>query len=182
VSKFKQIIMGYDTQSDGILKFKNELTIPQLTKIRTFLGEDCREHPEWGKTNLTYIDLELSKDYSGLKWDGSEKTYDLKDKINLIITEMKKSFPDFELEGHLLAQGDSIEDRYYISIENGLAIESDLLYRITNLNEKCKYTEEEFIDFAKFCQIANFGLSEKEIESVNYYSLIEIWKNKNLLK
>lgn len=123
--------MGYDTQFDGILKFKNELTIPQLTKIRTFLGEDCREHPEWGKTNLTYIDLELSKDYSGLKWDGSEKTYDLKDKINLIITEMKKSFPDFELEGHLLAQGDSIEDRYYISIENGVAVESDILDKKT---------------------------------------------------
>lgn len=39
--------MGYDTQFDGILKFKNELTLPQLAKIRTFLGEDCREHPEW---------------------------------------------------------------------------------------------------------------------------------------
>ena len=172
--------MGYDTQFDGILKFKNELTIPQLTKIRTFLGEDCREHPEWGKTNLTYIDLELSKDYSGLEWDGSEKTYDLKDKINLIITEMKKSFPDFELEGHLLAQGDSIEDRYYISIENGLAIESDESYFYRSCDVNKKYTEEELIEFAKFCQIIKPNLNEKEIESVNHYSLIEIWKNPKL--
>ena len=59
--------------------------------------EDCRKHPEWGDTNLSYIDLQLTDDFSALEWDGSEKTYNLQDKVNLIIREMKKDDPDFEL-------------------------------------------------------------------------------------
>lgn len=114
--------MGYTTEFRGQLYFKNELTGFQILRLKSFLGEDCRDHPEWGRTDLTYIDLRITKDGTGIEWDGSEKTYDLVEKINLIIEEMNKDFP-FELVGNLLAQGEENDDNWIISIENGKAIE-----------------------------------------------------------
>jgi len=124
--------MGYSTNFDGVLKFKSVLTPEQIAKVRSFLGEDCREHPEWeGSRGLTYIDLKFlgrrnNEDFSGLEWNGSEKTYQLVEKVNLIITEMRKEYPDFGLEGSILAQGEDIDDRWILSIENGLAVEKML--------------------------------------------------------
>ncbi len=118
--------MGYTTTFKGVLKFTNEVTNKQLQKLKTFLGEDCRQHPEWGHTNLTYIDLALTDDFEGLQWDGSEKTYDLETKVNIIIEEMKKDYPDFGLEGKLLAAGEDIEDRWWLTIEGGVAVKKDI--------------------------------------------------------
>lgn len=118
--------MGYTTKFKGELKFTTKLTPKQLTKIKSFLGEDCRNHPEWNKNNLTYIDLELLDDLSGLKWNGSEKTYDLVEKVNLIIEEMQKEYSQFGLTGKLIAQGEDIEDRWCLKIIDGKAIQIPL--------------------------------------------------------
>jgi len=135
--------MGYSTEFTGELKFKKELSIPELTKIKTFLGEDCRDHAEWGAEGLTYIDLELTKDFSGLKWDGSEKTYDLTDKVNLIITQMQTEFPEFGLTGQLIAQGEDIEDRWVLSInENGKAVAKNV--EVVGEQVKCPHCGESF--------------------------------------
>jgi hypothetical protein len=114
--------MGYTTTFKGVLKFKKELTTSALGKLSTFLGEDCRDHPEWGATHLTYIDLQLTKDFQGLEWDGSEKTYELEEKVNLLIEQMQKDFPDFALEGELSAQGEEPQDRWTLSIQDGEAV------------------------------------------------------------
>ena len=118
--------MGYSTDFRGVLSFTKELNVKERTKLRTFLGEDCREHSEWKRTDLTYIDLKFADDFTGLEWDGCEKTYELVEKINLIIREMKKSFPDFGLVGVMLAQGEDIEDRWQLVIENGIAKRVDI--------------------------------------------------------
>ena len=118
--------MGYSTEFKGELKFTKDITVKCLTKVKTFLGKDCREHPEWGELGLTYIDLELLEDLSGLKWDDSEKTYDLVEKVNLVIRETKKEFPDFGLEGTLLAQGEDISDRWQLVIIDGLATKLEI--------------------------------------------------------
>jgi hypothetical protein len=55
--------MGYSTDFKGELKFTNDPTVKQLGKLQEFLGQDCREHPEWGATHMTYIDLELLDDF-----------------------------------------------------------------------------------------------------------------------
>lgn len=136
--------MGYSTDFDGCLKFTSVLTGgEQIAKIETFLGEDCRNHPEWCQTGLTYIDLELLKDFSGLQWDGSEKTYQLVEKVNLIITEMKKEYPDFGLEGKILAQGEDIDDRWILSIENGLAVEKEIV--IVGKDVQCPNCGDHFM-------------------------------------
>ena len=134
--------MGYSTDFDGELKFTTELTTKQLAKLSTFLGEDCRDHPEWGAKHLTYIDLEITKDFMGLKWDGSEKTYDLTEKVNLIIDEMRKEYPEFGLEGSLHAQGEDITDRWSLVIDDGRAIMREVVIKGRKI--RCPHCGEEF--------------------------------------
>ena len=110
--------MGYSTEFIGELLFTKELKASEIVKIKSFLGQDCRNHPEWNAKQLTYIDLEFTDDFTGLKWDGSEKTYDLVEKVNLIVDIMKKDYPDFGLKGSLLAQGEDIHDKWMLSIDN----------------------------------------------------------------
>lgn len=117
--------MGYSTNFTGELLFNSELTVPQLRKVKSFMAKDCREHPEWDAVNLSYIDLELLDDFSGIKWDGSEKTYDMVDKVNLITREMRKEFPEFGFKGHLRAQGEDHDDTWILWIGvDGVATEN----------------------------------------------------------
>lgn len=108
--------MGYNTDFKGELKFVGELNQMALATIKTFLGEDYRNHPEWGNYDLTYINLEFLDDFSGLRWDGNEKTYCMVDCVNLIIENMRKKYTDFGLTGELLAQGERIDDRWKLII------------------------------------------------------------------
>src|SRR4051812_39080287 len=110
-------MMGYTTKFQGELKFKKELVATQLAHLKNMLGEDCREHPEWGAKDLYYIDLEFTDDFSGLKWSGTEKTYGMERIVQLVIDEMRKKWPDFGLTGRLAAQGEDIEDRWTLAIK-----------------------------------------------------------------
>lgn len=134
--------MGYSTEFAGELRFTTELTTSQLVKLKSFLGEDCRNHPEWNRSDLTYIDLELTSNFSGLRWDGSEKTYDLTEKVNLIIEEMQKDYPEFGLEGSILAQGDDSGDRWSLIIENGKAVSREVVSKLSSI--KCPHCNGEF--------------------------------------
>jgi hypothetical protein len=117
--------MGYTTIFKGVLKFTNEITNKQLQKLQLILGGDCRQHPEWHTNNLSYIDLRLTDDFEGVEWDGSEKTYDLPEKVNLVVELMRKDYPDFGLTGSLVAQGEDIEDRWILTFDNGEAVKRD---------------------------------------------------------
>jgi len=137
--------MWYCTTFTGQLKFPTDMTIPCLTLVKSFLGKDCREHPEWGHPELTYIDLTLTDDLSGLEWDWSEKTYDLPEKINLIITEVRKHYPNFTLTGQLNAQGEDFDDRWileFASDGSGLAVSTPLV--ISGKVIKCPHCDEKF--------------------------------------
>lgn len=119
--------MGYNTQFSGTLLFPPEMTIREVLRVQRFLGEDCREHPEWGDTELTWIDLSLTGDASGLEWNGGEKSYNMEEKIELIINNMRKDFPDFYLNGILAAQGEEIDDRYKIIVNANGVFKATLL-------------------------------------------------------
>jgi hypothetical protein len=135
--------MGYSTEFKGELKFTRELTGGELAKVRSMLGEDCRDYPEWDATHLSYIDLELNNDFSGLKWNGSEKTYQLEEKVNVVIKQMKKTIPDFGLTGYLVAQGEAFDDRWTLVIENGIAINKRV--EIKGQRVTCPHCDEDFI-------------------------------------
>ncbi len=136
--------MGYTTQFQGELKFKTELTASQLAKVQSMCGEDCRDHPEWNRKDLYYIDLELTKDFSGLKWSGAEKTYDMCDLVNVVTAEMRKEWPAFQLVGSLHAQGEEIEDRWVLRInEDGIAEKKEIV--IEGQRVVCPHCEQKFI-------------------------------------
>ena len=114
--------MGYTTVFSGELKFVAPLTAPELAFINTFLGADPRENKEWNADHeMGYIDLQLTKDFSGIKWDGSEKNRGMVEAVNLIIEQMKKIKPDFALSGAMQAQGEDMGDRWNLVIDGGIA-------------------------------------------------------------
>jgi hypothetical protein len=126
--------MGYNTIFEGVLNFKTELTKSQEFYLNFILGEDCRSHKEWNAPNLTYIDLKITKNKKGLEWSEVEKTYDLEYKIPLVVRLMKDKFPNFGLKGELLAQGENINDRYILIIDDEECIKKD----ISNKQITCK--------------------------------------------
>lgn len=135
--------MGYTTTFKGALLFDKEASASQLAKLKSFFGEDCREHPEW-EADGTYIDLRLNKDFTGLEWDdATEKNNGMVDHVNLILREMKKSWPEFGLHGSLIAQGEDVEDRWSLSIEDGIAVRQEVV--ITGTKVTCPHCEESFI-------------------------------------
>ena len=114
--------MGYTTTFRGELKFVVPLTVPELAHINTFFGADPRENREWNASReIGYIDLELTKDFSGIKWDGSEKNRGMVEAVNLITEQMKKIKPDFAFSGAMQAQGEDMEDRWNLIIDSGIA-------------------------------------------------------------
>jgi hypothetical protein len=136
--------MGYSTRFDGELKFTADPSAKALAKLNQMFGEDCRDHPEWNAHDLYYVDLELTEDFSGLKWNGAEKTYDLDKLVNVVIREMRKDFPDFGLSGSLLAQGEEAEDRWALVIgEDGWASKQTIA--TTGQRVKCPNCEHKFL-------------------------------------
>lgn len=121
--------MGYTTEFDGLLKFKNELSMPQYKLLKTFMWANVDDHPEWkyphGKPH--YIQFEINDDMTGIQWDGSEKFYDSVEAANYILVNMQKEFPSFGLIGKLLAHGEDIDDRWYLEIVDGLAQRVDIV-------------------------------------------------------
>ena len=113
--------MGYNTNFDGILKFKHEPTGKELAKLKTILGQDCRNHKEWETDCTDSIDLMLTDDFSGVTWDESEKTYNLDKSINILTTQMRKKYSNFCLQGTLTAVNDYGEHFKIILDENGFA-------------------------------------------------------------
>lgn len=136
--------MGYTTQFKGELRFTHEVTVPQLKKLESMFGEDCRDHPEWGAKDLSYIDFKLTKDYGGLQHSGAEKSYDAEKQVNVILKEMRKEWPDFGLAGQIAAQGEEIEDRWALVVEeDGLAHKRKIA--ITGRRAKCPDCGHRFI-------------------------------------
>ena len=135
--------MGYTTQFKGELKFTTELSVKQLAKVKSFFGEDCREHPEWDGEG-SYIDLELNNDFTGIQWDSAtEKNSGMVSHVNIIINQMKKETPDFGLSGQMVAQGEDFDDRWMLEIENGRAITKKIEIKGTKVT--CPRCEEDFI-------------------------------------
>jgi hypothetical protein len=136
--------MGYQTTFKGILKFKKELIGKELAFLNTILGEDCRDHPEWNESELTYIQWELTKDFSGIQWDNSEKFYNSVETVNLIIRLMNEKFNnEFDFTGELVCQGEDFDDRWKLACENKEAKRIEIIMKGKKI--ECPHCEEYFI-------------------------------------
>ncbi len=114
--------MGYSTEFKGQLTFVQPLSAEQRAVLERMFDEDCRDHPEWDAPGLYYIDLRLTSDASGIEWNGAEKTYGLDKIVNVVLRQMRETWPDFALVGTMVAQGEDLEDRWALTIrEDGWA-------------------------------------------------------------
>jgi hypothetical protein len=136
--------MGYSTRFTGELRFKEELTARQVAALTQMFAEDCRDHPEWEAPGLYYVDLEFNEDFTALRWNGAEKTYDLHLIVNVVIAQMRKRWPGFALDGTLIAQGEDIEDRWALVIgEDGLAQKQPIA--LTGTRVTCPHCNRQFV-------------------------------------
>lgn len=132
--------MGYNTIFKGELKFKTELSAKALGKLNAMMGEDFRDHPEWNYSGLSYIDLVLTKDFSGLRWnDATEKTYDLEKIVSAMVEIMRRDFPDFALTGSLQAQGEDAEDRWDLVMDENWITARKVKVPIPGTKTKCQH-------------------------------------------
>ena len=112
--------MGYSTEFKGELKFKEEMSASQLAEIKKFLDGESSDHPEWGNPNNYYVDLEFLDDFSGLKWNGAEKTHGMVEVVNMITANMRErlKYSGFGFYGELNAQGEDMDDRWNLVIND----------------------------------------------------------------
>lgn len=116
--------MGYTTEFKGVLKFKSEPTTKELASLnKLFRDED--------------LQLELAEDFSGIQWDGSEKCYDMPDKVNRVI---ESGFP---LTSQLEAQGEERNDRWLLVIgDDGRAHKQEI--KATGVQVACPHCSDVF--------------------------------------
>jgi len=120
--------MGYTTEFKGVLHFTSELKASQLAYLGTILGEDRRDHPEWNASEeFYYIDLELTADFAGLKWNGAEKSYGMVDQVKAILRLMSDKYLDFGLSGKLSAQGEERSDTWVLLVDGDSVIRQEIV-------------------------------------------------------
>ena len=143
--------MGYTTNFENELKIYPKLNNEDLGYLNQFLGEDMRDHEgevvwksQWAeKADFNYIDLELTKDFQGLKWNQAEKSYGMVEQVNFIIDVMKKHIPEFSLSGVLEAQGEEHDDRWTLVIgKDGYAKKVDYVWKTEKIT--CPHCDGDF--------------------------------------
>lgn len=140
--------MGYSTSFSGELKFSTELTASQLAYLSSLLDEDRRDHPEWKAPDaFYYVALELTEDFSGLRWNGQEKTYGMDAIVNTVIRLMRERWEDFGLVGRMDAQGEDIGDVWALIAEGDSARKLQLM--LEGRHVECPHCEQEFVLDAK---------------------------------
>ena len=97
--------MGYSTDFEGELKFHRELTVTETALLLSAI-QNNDDHPY-------EIDLELTDNRDGLKWNGCEKTYGMVEAVRHVIAAVKPHFELF-LHGTLIAQGEDVKDRWLL--------------------------------------------------------------------
>lgn len=99
--------MGYSTDFEGTIKIEPPLAAKDLKKIQKFLDDPT--FPEGFYTR--HCDFEITEDCDGIRWNGSEKSYDMDNILPLLIQKFFKPM-GYKLNGVMLAQGESMEDRW----------------------------------------------------------------------
>jgi len=137
--------VGYSTDYKGELRFTRELKASELAAVRAVLGEDIRDHKDWptNQPYLTYMDLELTDDFGGLKWNGAEKSSPMDGLVNTLINVVRRTVPDFGLAGELHAQGEEADDRWTCVIgDDGFATRKTVV--LTGTKVQCPNCDHQF--------------------------------------
>jgi len=116
--------MGYNTNFEGKLKIVHTLKDDDYDALVNILED---------------TPLKISEeDNSKIIWKGTEKTYDLDKTVNNVVKEMQKVYPEFTLKGELLAQGERINDRWYLRMIGNVAHKVDVKGVVFKKDKKIK--------------------------------------------
>lgn len=141
--------MGYSTDFTGELKFTREITIDELRVIGEILEEENDAEELAAATGYqpkpddrySCIDLEVTDDFTGIKWNGNEKTYYMITSLNVVLHAIKQKIPDLSLTGSMFAQGEEVGDVWGIEIKEGVAVHVDV---VKPPMTKCPHCREWF--------------------------------------
>ena len=116
--------MGYNTYFSGVLEFNEEVSVGVFKLIKKILSS----HEANYNGKRIFLQFEMTEDFSGIQWDGSEKFYDAVDAVNYIIEKVKAVYPKFALKGELIAQGEDTFDRWKLCInDKGRAYKKEIV-------------------------------------------------------
>jgi hypothetical protein len=125
--------MGYSTSFEGVIKFSRDLTAAELREINEILEiDDVAEHAKsigfiaTKEDMFSWLALRLAKDFTGLEWDGSEKTYGMITALNVIMQVIKRKIQDLSFSGRMTAQGEEVGDIWGIEVSDGKAVRTEL--------------------------------------------------------
>ena len=113
--------MGYTTTFNSELIFVSERTTDELRALQKLIKE--------GRVEDDDIDLEITKEFTGIEWNGSEKCYNMEPSIQYIIDRMKETYPNFSLSGTLYAQGEDFKDRYELKVIDNKVVRKDYVFK-----------------------------------------------------
>lgn len=142
--------MGYSTDFSGTIYFEDELTASQIVTMGTILGNDMRDWPELKEhldpdadEYLSHIDLCFNDDFTGIEWDGTEKSHGLPDFINMIRNYMESiGKPITFQDGEMFAQGEDATDRWRLVVDGNVA--KKVVITVTGREVECPHCEETF--------------------------------------
>lgn len=134
--------MGYRTDFEGELKFNESISIEEVRKIKEYFDTDLSLNFRF---NGGYIDLELTDLMDGLKWNGAEKSYNMKEQIEFLIKEVTKDFPDFSLNGVFDAQGEDVDDKCQIIVKDNVVSIKKIVLSEDEKVITCPHCGEMFI-------------------------------------
>ena len=110
--------MGYSTDFEGKITIDPPLNANQITEINKF----CEERHGGGLEPFPgmpgfWCDYEVPLDGDVIKWNGSEKSYNMTEWMTFLIKEFFRPYGR-TLNGTLEAQGDSSYDRWVLVVRN----------------------------------------------------------------
>lgn len=112
---------------EGKLAFTGELTPIQLGNINQILeGELAYCQSQSAEEESFIVGLKLTSDFSGITCRNynshdDEDLGEIVENVNDFVRIIAKTIPDFGLSGQILIQGDEPQNRWFITVVNGLA-------------------------------------------------------------
>lgn len=127
--------MGYSTSFEGEILITPELMASHIKHI-----EQTIDRLEDDNSKDYHPDYEFNKDYTGLIWNGAEKSRGMDEAIKDIIAATTNLYPEIKFNGQLKAQGEEYDDRWILRVVDNLVDTEDLILTGKEvICPECKY-------------------------------------------
>jgi hypothetical protein len=135
--------MGYTTNFQGVIKITPELKASEIKFIQNMFGDMREWNPAMAKElDMTWLNFEFDKDFTGIGWDGAEKFYDADKCMEVLINETIKKYPHLSFNGILQAQGEDFDDKWQLIVKNNKVSRKEVALKGKII--ECPHCEEKF--------------------------------------